>query len=242
MDYNKDFEDSYLQTEQGKIHYKHHQGSGRRMLFIHGFASNIKTWKRFVGYLPDTLDIYLMDLLGHGLSDAPEVEYTIDLHLKMLDELVKDRKLENFYLLGHSYGGWVAGLYAANHNNLAGLIFEDTAGMEEFVVDREHNVPNYKDQLFKDGLMLNPRQQVVKSMVNCIYTNERITKEMVGKLKIPVQIMWGSNDSTVDTKYSGILASYIKGSIVSIVEGGGHTPHYIKPEETSGMLLSFLKK
>jgi len=65
------------------------------------------------GYRVLTLDFY-----GRGNSDAPNVNYNLNLFVEQIEELLEALKIsEKFILLGLSMGGGVAAGYAAKHYN-----------------------------------------------------------------------------------------------------------------------------
>ena len=51
--------------------------------------------------------LLLVDLPGNGRSPDPE-EWTLAAHARALEELVRERGLEDWTLLGHSFGGFVS--------------------------------------------------------------------------------------------------------------------------------------
>ena len=64
-------------------------------------------------------DVYLYDQVGCGLSERLEdiSEYTATRHLKDLEEIVKLLGTEKVILVGQSWGGALATLYAAEHTS-----------------------------------------------------------------------------------------------------------------------------
>src|SRR5215470_17844747 len=56
-----------------KIHYKN-LGVGRSaVVFVHGWASDLSVWTRQIEPLDGRVRLLLLDLPGHGRSDAPNV-------------------------------------------------------------------------------------------------------------------------------------------------------------------------
>jgi pimeloyl-ACP methyl ester carboxylesterase len=53
-----------------------------------------------------------IDLLGFGESAKPELRYSIWDQVAFVQQTVAALQLENFWLVGHSYGGWTAAAYA----------------------------------------------------------------------------------------------------------------------------------
>ncbi|CAG8999749.1 MAG: 2-succinyl-6-hydroxy-2, 4-cyclohexadiene-1-carboxylate synthase [Candidatus Celerinatantimonas neptuna] len=70
----------------------------------------------------------LIDLLGAGFSDKPEIfSYTIQAHADYLETFLNDLQLEQFYLYGHSRGGSIATELASRFKSkLAGLILSES--------------------------------------------------------------------------------------------------------------------
>lgn len=63
----------------------------------------------------------MMDLYGHGYSDAPEdVIYDVDLFLQQMIELLHALELSEtpFILVGHSMGGLISANFATRHPEL----------------------------------------------------------------------------------------------------------------------------
>src|SRR5271155_5768210 len=94
MNYEKDFQEMMLETKNGALFCKVHEGKGVPIILIHGLAASSRSWKRLVEFLPEDKLVYLIDLMGHGLSDAPDTKYTIQLQVDAIKALVKEEKLE----------------------------------------------------------------------------------------------------------------------------------------------------
>jgi pimeloyl-ACP methyl ester carboxylesterase len=88
------------------------QGTGGTpIVFLHGFLGDGSNWQPVMEHLPDHRCIAL-DLLGFGESAKPELRYNIWHQVKFVQQCIAALKLERFYLVGHSYGGWTAAAYA----------------------------------------------------------------------------------------------------------------------------------
>ncbi|MDE1823041.1 MAG: alpha/beta hydrolase [Candidatus Micrarchaeota archaeon] len=240
MDYDKDFESLSVQTRHGRINIMHHKGAGAPLFFLHGFAASTRTWKRLVGYLDSSLDIYLMDMLGHGKSEDPEADYSVRTQLSVLTDVLEILKIGKPILFGHSYGGWLAALYAERSGNLKALVLEDSAGLEEFSKEMHTDQPKYKAEMFKQAMLLNRKEHVIRSALASNDDGEHLTDKNLESIKVPTLIIWVENDTTVMTKYARIFNEHIKGSVLRLVPDGQHTPHYTHPEMVAKMLAEFL--
>src|SRR6266850_500398 len=61
-----------------KVHYVV-EGKGKHsIVFIHCWAGNLGFWREQVPALADKARLVLIDLPGHGQSDKPHTQYTMD--------------------------------------------------------------------------------------------------------------------------------------------------------------------
>jgi len=244
MDYDKDFEDGFEYTSLGAIHFMHHPGEGKRIIFLHGMGASTKAWTKLVQYLPDNLDIFLIDLLGHGASDAPiDIDYTVSNQFQALREFIALQNNGDSFIFGHSYGAWVAAYYASQPHGCKGIILEDAAGLKEnFDSIMESGAEEFKERMLKQLLATKGnRDYVFNSIINSDFKEDQLTQEMLSSIKVPTKIIWGSNDEAVDIAYAKIFNERIRGSSLSIVEGAGHEPHYTNPEDVCKIIMEFIK-
>jgi pimeloyl-ACP methyl ester carboxylesterase len=240
MELERDFEYKYFNSKYGRLHYAHHAGAGPTIIFLHGFAGSIRSWTRLMHYLPQEYNVYLVDLLGHGESEAPDVDYSLGMHYETVMELVESEKLKKYYLFGHSYGGWVAA-QCAIEGSLQGLILEDSAGLQEFIEDRRAENPNYGEDMVRRALQINPREAVLRKMVDANNEGYYLKPENLSEIESRTLIIWGGNDTTVKVRYSKVFNKAIHGSSLVVLESEKHTPHYSNPEAVSRLLIDFVK-
>lgn len=241
MDYETDFKSRYLSTPHGKIHYMVHNGEGSSLIMLHGLAANTKTWTRLVQYLPESLDLYMVDLLGHGLSDAPKIRYTIAVQLSILKELIAQNKINGHFVFGHSYGGWIAAAYAKD-NSAMGIILEDSSGLRIFYDNVKHSGHReaQKKEILEKAKMLNLDTYVAKSIVYDESAEEELVKEDLQRIKSKTLIIWGGDDKAIGPSYARIFNKFISDSELEIIESAKHTPHYTNPRKVSELLLRFI--
>jgi pimeloyl-ACP methyl ester carboxylesterase len=84
-------------------------GEGPPLLLIHGFGTNIFTWRRVAPELARHHRVIAVDLKGFGQSDKPfDERYSALDQAELLAQLIEDRDLRDVTLVGHSFGGGVA--------------------------------------------------------------------------------------------------------------------------------------
>lgn len=244
MDYETDFEEGYTHTSLGKIYYKRHRAQGKKLIFLHGLGGTTKVWDRLMKFMPDDLDISLIDLLGHGNSDSPEeLNYRVSEQVQILNEFIADQNNGSSCIVGHSYGGWVAAYYTSYPYASSSLVLEASAGLKEDEDEFAQKLDGeeYREKFLKDLLALNNKEFVMRRILNAA-REEELDSEVLGRIKKSTLIVWGSQDKRVDVKYAAIFKERIKGSRLEIIENEGHYPHYTKPEEFSNLILGFLGK
>ena len=245
MDYDKDFEDGFEYTSLGALHYLHHPGTKEKIIFLHGVGSSTKAWKKFVEYLPDELDVFLIDLLGHGESDAPEIEYNVSNQFQALREFVALQNNGDSYIFGHSYGGWIAAYYASQPCGSKGIILEDSAGVKEHFdsIVESGKEEEYKESMIRSVMMVSGNKEFVfKSMFDADFRGEdQLTAELLSTIKTRTAIINGSDDNLVPKEYAQMLHERINGSSLSIINGAGHEPHYTNPKDVADILMRFIR-
>ena len=246
MDYEKDFEEGYENTSLGSIYYRYHPGSGKKMIFLHGLGSSSKTWAELMGYMPDDFDILLLDLLGHGKSDKPRIDYTIETQFQALREFIALRNSGDSYIYGASYGGWLAAYYATQPYTCKGIILQCAIGLQEFADERLNmeNLESGKERLVRGTMQHNPSndEYAIRSIINYEYTEGLLTTDLLNMIKVPTLIIWGSDDITVDKKYGKLFAEKIKNSRLEIIEGAAHMAQHTHPGEISKLILEFMSQ
>jgi pimeloyl-ACP methyl ester carboxylesterase len=93
--------------EGHKIHYLSTGQGDEALVFIHGWTCNSTFW-RMQAPLYESRRSLLVDLPGHGLSDKPEIPYTMDLFARAVNAVMADAKVRKATLIGHSMGAAVA--------------------------------------------------------------------------------------------------------------------------------------
>ncbi len=91
------------------------EGQGAPLLLLHGFTGSTKSWQWILPHLRHRYRLVLIDLIGHGQSDAPIDfnRYSMDCAVQDLLSVLDYLKLQQINLLGYSMGGRFALHFAA---------------------------------------------------------------------------------------------------------------------------------
>ena len=100
------------------------------VIFMHGIGGHLEAYAKNIVALSDRFHTIAYDFVGHGLSAKPIVDYSPLMLVAHLAELMDTLGLADSHLCGESLGGWVAGLFAAEHpSRVQKLILNTSAGL-----------------------------------------------------------------------------------------------------------------
>ncbi|MCF2140320.1 MAG: alpha/beta fold hydrolase [Candidatus Lokiarchaeota archaeon] len=173
------------------------EGAKESILFVHGFAGCAETWEyqinAFLKYR-----LLIPDLRGHGQSDAPDSDYTMEEIVADLDNVLRERNFpEKFILIGHSFGGSICVEFVSKYpERIEKLILLSTAG--EYPLSKPAKMANkiplwLIKPLWKYRPRWNAEPHVLKRMnVN----NMQIWKgwDLLEKINVPTLIITGAED------------------------------------------------
>lgn len=97
----------YLSVGGHRVHYVTAGRGSQTLVFVHGWGCHLGFWREQVAALADQARLVLIDLPGHGLSDKPETNYTMDFFAEAVLAVLRDAGVANATVLGHSMGAAV---------------------------------------------------------------------------------------------------------------------------------------
>lgn len=98
--------DKYTDIRGLSIRYRE-AGDGPTLVLVHGIAGFLEEWEPSVNILCSKFRVIALDLPGHGLSDKPDAQYTLDFLTDFLKDFISAICPGKVYLAGHSLGGAV---------------------------------------------------------------------------------------------------------------------------------------
>ena len=102
----------------GKQLYYEIYGEGDPLILLHGYSLSSKSWIPYVSDFEREYKIYLIDLTGHGKSEAFKEDLSIKGVAEDLNLLIQYLKLEKIKSIGFSFGGDVLYQLALLNPNL----------------------------------------------------------------------------------------------------------------------------
>ena len=97
------FENKFLQLKAGNMHFVD-EGKGDLILFVHGTPTWSFLYRDFIKNLSKDHRCIAIDHLGFGLSDKPDIQYTMADHIRYVEHFINELDLQNITLVMHGSG------------------------------------------------------------------------------------------------------------------------------------------
>lgn len=106
----------FVQLDGQWVHFIR-QGEGDPLILLHGFGGSAFSYRRVIDGLSQSFDVIAIDLNGFGYTERPRnVEaYSPEGQIALVTRFMDRFGITKAHIAGHSYGGGLAMLMAANH-------------------------------------------------------------------------------------------------------------------------------
>lgn len=236
------YRSEYTQIGPYRIHY-FVGGDGPPVLLVHGLGSRADDWALTMKELRSHYRVYAIDLLGHGHSDWPQIDYAIQKQTDMVQQFMVSQKIVPADVVGISMGGWVGLQLASQHPEMvrrlvlldsAGLLFDTKLTVDSFS-------PKTPAELATFYALLTPKAQplpdfvqrdILRLLGNHSWVAHRILTTMMtrqdlldGKLQsvtMPVLIIWGQEDRITPLSEAEELKRAMPQASMVVLPGCGH--------------------
>ncbi len=104
----------YLEVNSDRIAYRD-EGSGETLLLVHGMAGSSQTWRELIPRVARHYRVIAPDLLGHGLSDKPNSDYSLGGYAVWLRDFMAALGIPRATVIGQSLGAGIAMQFAYQH-------------------------------------------------------------------------------------------------------------------------------
>ena len=149
-----------------KVHYYDigDRKAKNALVFVHGWTGNVELWKESYNAFP-AYRVIVVDLIGHGKSDKPKTEYTMELFARGVNAVLKKAKSERAVLVGHSMGMPIARAF-----------YRLYPGKTLGIVNVDGSIRAFPDAMQVDSVIANFRSDYVK-------TRDGFVEGMIGGIK-----------------------------------------------------------
>ena len=241
-------------------------GAGEDVLLIHGFGSDRLSWLATSPALMPVARVHALDLPGHGDSPAGAADGSPLALARLVTGTLTGQGLGRVHLVGHSQGGGLALLIAAQQpERVASLTLIAPAGLG-LGVDRAF-LAAYPELDDAQAIMVMLRQLVVQPLLinkmmvqrvqahlardgvretlraigtGLVHHEAELSKaaETITSLDLPRLTLWGEGDAINPLNEDRLRAF---GGVRHVIANAGHLPHIENPKLANEYLTNFLK-
>jgi len=245
----------------GKLSYID-SGQGTPLVFLHGFCGSKDYWQDLLPLLETKRRVIALDLRGHGDTEPNGKEYEIEDLTRDVHQLTEKLGLTDFYLLGHSLGGYITLAYAETYpDKLAGFSLihstaypDDEKGKEGRLQAiqsiKENGVKNFVEGLVpklfadKDNTGVEKAIQIglktsASGAVGALgaMRSRKDRNEVLKQAKVPVLLIAGGKDEVVSNEKT----FSVQGPMIKevVLKESGHMGMFEETEKLAEEILAF---
>ena len=138
----------FIELKDGSLIHVRDEGNknGSTLVLIHGFNGSLFNFESMNKFLLDDFRIISLDLPAHGLTGPVNSDdYSIDGFIRVINEVLEIKNINEFFLAGHSMGGRVVWDYTIDYpEEVSGLLIIGSAFLaneEEYKEFQSENAP-----------------------------------------------------------------------------------------------------
>jgi len=240
-------------------------GKGFPLVLVHGFLGSSKMWEPQVNFFKDRFRVITPDLPGFGKSNKVKSHNSIQSIANLLLDCLEEKKIDKFYLLGHSMGGMIVQEMAKKHGNKILKLVCYSTGPRGEMPGRFETVDQSRENLKKKGLEVTAKNiaktwfilgEKAKYFDLCLEAGRQTSIEAADNaliaiknwdgvenlqdIKISTLIIWGDKDKSYNLKQVQTLEENISDSNLVIFKGCAHNVHLEQPDQFNHTIKDFL--
>jgi pimeloyl-ACP methyl ester carboxylesterase len=245
--------------------YVNDKGKGIPLVLVHGFLGSSIMWNPQIDFFKNYFRVITPDLPGFGKSNKVKSHSSIHSLSNFLIKHLEKKKIDKFYLLGHSMGGMVVQEMAKIiGNKILKLICYSTGPFGE-MPERFETIEETRNQLKKIGLeataksitktwfvlgkkgeyfdicIQSGKQASIESADNALIAMKKYNGvKNLNLIKNKTLIIWGDKDKSYNLKQVETLKKNILSSSLTIFKGCAHNVHLEKIKEFNETVLNFI--
>ena len=242
-------------------------GNGFPLVLVHGYLGSSEMWCNQKKYLSKFCRVITPALPGFGESSNIQSLNSIhDMALKIF-EIMDEKKIEKFDLIGHSMGGMIVQeMTIIDGKRINKLVCFATGSIGE-IPGRFETIDETRFKLKNDGTEITfsrvPKKWFVKGDKDknyylCENAVKNVSLESADNALIAMKnwvgidhlknienktlIVWGDKDTSYNFEQVDILNKKIKDSKLEIFKNCGHNVHLEQPSEFNFLIKEFINQ
>lgn len=246
------------------------QGAGLPLVFLHAFPLNRSMWAPQVAELPRQFRTITIDLRGHGESDAPLWDFSLDHYADDVCALLDHLAIPQAVLVGLSMGGYVSFAFSRKYEDrVKALVLADTRAQADSPAGRTGRF-HLAQTAFRQGseavadimlpkllgpTSLQTKQDLVRHVRQIIHAApvSGIVVDLMAMadrpdavprlrtISCPTLVLVGQEDNTTPIVDSQLMAEEIPGARLAIIPSAGHLSSLEQPDVFNDLVRGFVE-
>jgi pimeloyl-ACP methyl ester carboxylesterase len=253
----------YAKSGDIKVHYKSLGKGETALVFVHGWTADMNSFRYQVPAFDGKVRLVLLDLPGHGKSDKPKIDYTMDVFAKAIDAVLADAGVTKAVLAGHSMGTPVVRQFYRRYPKKVVALIAIDGRLQKFDLPPE-TMKKYLAQLggpdfkkayrtFINNMLTKDTPESVRKQLEAypaapqhvaVSAMKAMQDPSIWKddpIKVPVQAIL-TKAPFWTSEYEKYVRKLAPGIDYRQMDGVGHFLMMEKPKEFNALMLAFLKK
>ena len=241
------------------------EGKRFPLVLVHGFLGSSKMWEPQINFFKNHFRVITPDLPGFGKSNKAKSHNSIQSIANLLMDCLEEKKIDKFYLLGHSMGGMIVQEMAKKYGNKIVKLICYSTGPRGEMPGRFESVDQSRENLKKKGLEITVkniaktwfvRKENAKYFDICIEAGKQTSTkaaddaliafknwngvDTLKNIKNETLIVWGDQDKSYNLEQIKTLEKSIKKSKLVIFKNCAHNVHLEQPDQFNNTIKNFL--
>ena len=225
-------------------------GSGSDVVLLHGWGKNIAMMKPIGDRLQKNHRITILDFPGFGESEEPKTALTVYDYCEILAVSLKKLKVKKPVIMGHSFGGRIAIIYASRNEVEKVVLFGSPCIRKEVkpslklrMLKSLKKIPgiNKLEGFAKNHMgsrdYKNASEIMKKILVNVV--NEDLS-ECAKKINVPTLLIWGDRDTEAPVEDAKELEKIIPDAGLIVLPNSTHYAYLENLPQVINILNNFL--
>lgn len=258
--------DNFADINGVKLHFTDTGNpDGRPVVVMHGWGCDTSTVASIENAVADSRRVVNIDLPGHGKSSEPPLlsdgkPWGVYEFADAVEKLITDLGLENFTLVGHSYGGRLA-IILGSRMRPEKIVLVDAAGIKPRR-SLKYYLKVYSFKTYKKMARLLFGKKKGEAMIekkrakagSADYRNASPMMKMVmsrsvnqdlrhhlPEIQAPTLLIWGELDTATPLRDAKLMEKLIPDAGLVEFKGCGHYSFLENPGQFRAVIRSFLK-
>ena len=240
-------------------------GKGFPFVFVHGYLGSSEMWCFQKNYFSKYCRVIAPALPGFGESHSAKSLNSINDMAKNIIEILNQKKIDRFNLIGHSMGGMIVQEITKIIGERVNKLICFATGSIGDIPGRFETMDETREKLKKDGTKISfsrvPPKWFVKGNKdkNYFFCENAVTNiseetasnalhamkqwngyENLKNIKNQTLIVWGDKDTAYNLEQVETLNKNIPNSELKIINGCSHNAHLEEPDKINQIIDEFL--